>query len=103
MKIVDQVYRVTNTFPKTELFSLTDQMKRAAISIPSNIAEGFPRQSKKEYRQFLSIALGSCSELETQLIIAKSRNYVNEAESESLEGIINYECKMIQNLLKLLK
>ena len=101
MEITDLIYKITANFPKSELFCLTSQMRRAAISIPSNIAEGFPRQRKKEYKHFLSIALGSCTELETQLIIAKRRNYVKEEESSSIESIINYECKMILNLLKL--
>jgi four helix bundle protein len=78
-------------------------MRRAAISIPSNIAEGFSRFGKKEYRRFLSISLGSCTELETQVIIAKRRNYINEDESVRLEELINYECKMILNMLKLLE
>lgn len=101
MQIVDHIYRVTDKFPKNELFSLTDQMRRAAISIPSNIAEGFPRQHKKEYRHFLSIALGSCTELETQLLIAKKRNYVDEKDFALLEDMINHEQCMIISLLKL--
>jgi len=103
IEITDLIYKITDKFPKNELFSLTAQMRRAAISISSNIAEGFPRHSKKEYKHFLSIALGSCSELETQVIIAKRKKYVSEEGSVNLENMINYESKMILNLLKLLK
>lgn len=67
--LVKEIYKLTNELPKTEQFSLTDQMRRAAISIPSNIAEGYRRKGKQEFLQFLSIANGSAAELETQLII----------------------------------
>jgi four helix bundle protein len=70
IEIVDMVYTMTGTFPKEERYGLTTQMQRAAVSIASNIAEGFARQHTKEYQQFCYIALGSCAELETQLIIA---------------------------------
>ena len=65
MEIVNRVYTVTADYPKEEIYGLTAQMRRAAISIPSNIAEGFMRQHNKEYKQFLYVALGSCAELET--------------------------------------
>ena len=69
MELVDEIYRLTNLLPKEELYCLSDQMRRAAISIPSNIAEGHGRQTSKEFRQFLSISKGSVCELETQLEI----------------------------------
>jgi len=65
MEIVTDIYTLTKKFPKEELFSLTSQLRRSAISIPSNIAEGFKRFHNKEYKQFLFITLGSCAELET--------------------------------------
>ena len=68
---VKQTYQLTQKFPKTEIYGLTNQIRRAAISIPSNIAEGQGRNSAKEFRQFLAIALGSIAEVETQLIIAR--------------------------------
>jgi four helix bundle protein len=71
IEIVDLVYEVTKRFPAEERFGLATHMQRTALSIPSNIAEGFARQHKKEYQQFCSIALGSCAELETQAIVAK--------------------------------
>ena len=69
IELVKDVYEMTGLFPKEELYGLTSQIRRSAISIPSNIAEGFTRFYNKEYRQFLYIALGSCAELETQIII----------------------------------
>ena len=69
IELVITIYKVTKDFPKEETYGLISQMRRSAISVPSNIAEGAARQSKKEFRQFLYIASGSVSELETQLII----------------------------------
>lgn len=66
-----QVYKLTDKFPRSELYALVDQMRRASVAIPSNIAEGFRRKGTKEYIQFICIALGSASELETQLIISQ--------------------------------
>jgi four helix bundle protein len=76
-QLVGAVYRLTQAFPKEELFGLTSQMRRAAVSIPSNIAEGSARTGEREFAQFLNIARGSLSELETQLIIASDLGYVS--------------------------
>ena len=78
IEVVKDIYILTKKFPKEELCGLTSQMRRSAVSIPSNIAEGFRRYHNKEYKQFLYIALGSCAELETQIIIANELNYTNE-------------------------
>ena len=67
MELAEMVYKITNGFPKEEIYGLTSQMRRSAVSIPSNIAEGQLRTSQKEFAQFVSIALGSCAELSTQL------------------------------------
>ena len=75
-KLVSTIYRVTQTFPKEEMFGLTAQMRRASVSIPSNIAEGVARTGSREYAQFLNIARGSLSELETQLFIACDLGYL---------------------------
>ena len=70
MDLVTKIYQVSHKFPREEIFALTSQLRRAAVSVPSNIAEGQGRNSTKEFRQFLAISLGSVAELETQLIIA---------------------------------
>ena len=73
-----EVYKITKQFPKEELYALTSQMKRSAVSIPSNIAEGAGRKGKAEYCRFLYIALGSASELETQIEIACRLNFLSD-------------------------
>ena len=78
MDFVTRLYKVTATFPKEEIYGLTNQMRRAAISVPSNIAEGSARKSNKEFIQFLHIALGSCVEIETQLIISNNLKFMND-------------------------
>ena len=80
MNLVDAVYNATKTFPKEELYGLTSQIRRAAVSVPSNLAEGAARTGRKEFAQFLSIARGSLSELETQILIAKRQGYLQNAE-----------------------
>ncbi len=81
---VTKVYRFTGTFPKEEMYGLTNQMRRAAISVPSNIAEGAARRSNKEFIQFLYVALGSAAEIETQLIIANNLEYIRKKDFEEL-------------------
>jgi len=76
MGLVKMAYVVTQTFPKEELYGLTSQMRRAAVSIPSNLAEGAARSTKKEFAQFVSISKGSLSELETQMLIAADLGYL---------------------------
>ena len=78
--LVLMIYKITKNFPKQEIFSLTNQMCRAAVSITSNIAEGFARQSFKEKLQFYYIALGSLTELQNQVLIAKDLGYLNQAD-----------------------
>lgn len=79
------IYNITNEFPKAETYGLANQMQRAAVSIPSNIAEGCARSSAKETARFLDIAIGSIAELETQLIIASKLGYINKSLNEILE------------------
>lgn len=79
LDLAEGVYQCTSSFPKSELFGLTAQMRRAAVSIPSNIAEGRARSSTKEFLQFLSIALGSLAELETQFELAVRLGYTDSA------------------------
>jgi four helix bundle protein len=80
MALVKQVYELTGKFPSSEAFGLTGQMRRAAVSIPSNLAEGAARAGAKEFGQFLNIAKGSLSELETQTLIAKDLGYAGSVE-----------------------
>ena len=100
IEIVSDIYILTKKFPKEELFSLTSQLRRSAISIPSNIAEGFKRFHNKEYKQFLFITLGSCAELETQIIIAKELKYINENEEAKLVEKLDHVCRMTSSLIK---
>ena len=78
IELVTDIYRVTRGFPKDELYGLTSQIRRAAVSIPSNIAEGQGRLTRGEFRQFLGQARGSYAELETQLIIARNLGYLSQ-------------------------
>jgi len=97
--VVKDIYILTKKFPKEELYGLNSQMRRSAVSIPSNIAEGFRRYHNKEYKQFLYIALGSCAELETQIIIANELDYINETEKTELIEKIKYICRMTVKLI----
>ena len=98
---VEMVYRIVKSFPREEIYALSDQLKRAVVSIPSNIAEGASRNSNKEFVQFLYIALGSASEVETQLIIAKRLNYIMSIENELNE--ITKIRKMLNGLISSIK
>jgi len=100
IEIVDSIYGITESFPRKELYGLASQMQRSAVSIPSNIAEDFVRGHTAEYKQFLRIALGSCAELDTQLIIAERRKYVMQTDVLILQEKLDYESRMIMNLIK---
>ncbi len=76
--LVERIYKITETFPQSEIYGLTNQMRRSAVSIPSNISEGAARSSNKEFVQFLYISLGSLSELETHLIISGKLGYIED-------------------------
>ena len=99
MEIVIIIYTLTSKYPKEELFSLVSQMRRAAVSMPSNIAEGFARQHNKEYAQFLYISLGSAAELETQIEISFKLNYINESSKNELVEKINQFSRMTKSLI----
>lgn len=92
--LVDEIYNLTKVFPKEEMFGLSQQMKRAAVSIPSNIAEGAGRNSELQFIQFLSIASGSATELETQSIIANRQNYISNEQLEIILKLIDDIQKM---------
>jgi len=103
MTLLKEIYSATKDFPKEEKFGLISQIQRAAVSIPSNIAEGCGRHSNKEFFQFLSIAQGSSYELETQLIIAKELNYMPEVSFESINSQIQEVQKMLFAFKKIIQ
>ncbi|VUZ84920.1 hypothetical protein MELA_01295 [Candidatus Methylomirabilis lanthanidiphila] len=98
-----EVYRIACTFPSSEQYGLASQMKRAAVSIPSNIAEGYKRRSRKEYLQFLSIANGSTGELETQLLISKDLGFLDIEDFQRVSKLSEEISKGLGNLMKALK
>ena len=102
IELVKSVYKTTDKFPRQEMYGLVSQIRRAAVSIPSNVAEGFRRFHNKEYRQFLYTSLGSCAELETQITIARELNYLApDCETQLLEKL-DHICRMTSNLIKML-
>ena len=104
IKIVFLVYKLTKDFPKEEIYALTSQLKRASVSIPSNIAEGFGRQTDKSFNHFLNISRGSLNEIETQLIIAKELEFVIDNNLyDEIIFLIEEESKMINAFSKNLK
>ncbi|MFA9373720.1 MAG: four helix bundle protein [Poseidonibacter sp.] len=99
--LVEDVYKLVKLLPKEETYALSDQMRRSAVSIPSNIAEGFDRNSIKEYIHFLYISMASASELETQIIISNKIGYILEIKN-ILDELIQIK-KMLRGLIKSLK
>jgi four helix bundle protein len=97
------VYEVTRSFPRDEIYGLTNQLRRASVSIPSNIAEGYGRLSREQYRHFLGIAQGSNLELQTQLVIAKELGYAAESAVGKVEAVSYEVGKMLTALLKKLQ
>ena len=98
MDLVIAIYRIVASFPKEEIYGLSSQIKRAAVSIPSNIAEGSRRSSRKDFRNFLLIAFGSGSELETQLEIAERLSFVQKSDLVLAENLLSEIMKMINKL-----
>ncbi|MBP2618544.1 four helix bundle protein [Chryseobacterium jejuense] len=96
---VTEIYRITEVFPKNEVYGLISQIRRTAVSIPSNIAEGNSRRSKLDYLQFLKISRGSCAEVETQLIISKNLKFLNEEDYLKLNQEIIEIMKMLNGLI----
>jgi four helix bundle protein len=95
-----EVYRITKNFPKEELFALTNQLRRAVVSIPSNIAEGCGRGTNKEYAQFIQIAMGSAYEVDYQLLLSKDLGYLEKVEYEKLNDRIDKIKRQLASLLK---
>jgi four helix bundle protein len=100
MDIAVKVYQISNTFPSDERFGLTSQIRRCAVSIASNIAEGAGRQTKKEFANFLHIAQGSLSELDTQLELAKTLGYVTSENWENIDAMLLEEDKILSGLIR---
>lgn len=98
VELVTEIYRITKRFPAVEQFGLISQLQRAAVSAPANIAEGYGRNTQKEYVYFLRIAGGSLSELETLLTIAKNLRYISPQECSKLEKQLEEISKMLYSL-----
>ena len=103
MDLVTDVYNVTDSFPKREVYSLTDQIRRAAVSVPSNIAEGQAHFSKAEFSHFLRHSAGSLAELETQLLIAERLKYTGPDKIQSLLKQVIEVGKLLNGLVSSLK
>ena len=98
-EIALEAYKVTQGFPREELYGLTAQMRRAAVSVPCNISEGHSRRATKDYQRFLKIAAGSCAELETQTEIALTLGYLNATACEGIMERIDHERRMLRKLI----
>ena len=101
MDLVDMIYEITREFPDEEKFGLSSQMRRAAVSIPSNLAEGAAREGKMEFANFINIAKGSLSELETQVIISERQSYIDE--KKELIGLIEKISSQLSGLHRHIK
>ena len=101
--LVIRMYKLTEKFPKSEIYGLTSQMRRAVVAIPSNIAEGYLRSHTKEYAQFINIAFSSGAELDTQLEISKLLHYVSQNEYSDIVNLLNEIMRMLNKLSRVLK
>jgi four helix bundle protein len=99
MDLVIEIYRTTQTFPKEEIFGLISQLRRAAVSVPSNIAEGQGRLTEKEFRLFLGNARGSLAEVETQIIIANNLGYLDDPEFQKLSAMFAEVGRILNGLI----
>lgn len=98
IELVEEIYKITRGFPHEELYGITSQMRRAAVAIPSNIAEGYARKSYKEHLQFYLIAFASAQELETQLIISKKLKLVSFENVRTAENLVDEVCRMLNKM-----
>lgn len=102
--LVVRIYQLVKSFPQEELYALTNQIKRAAVSVPSNIAEGYGRNTDKSFSHFIDISRGSLNELETQLIIAKELDFISNIDLfDKIMSLLQEESKMINAFSKTLK
>ena len=100
MTLATDIYKLTELFPRSEIYGLTSQLRRAAVSVPSNIAEGAARRSSKEFSQFLSIAGGSLSELDTQVEIAANLEYLTSENRQSVDHKVSAIAAKLAGLIK---
>lgn len=103
MALVTEVYMLTNSFPKEELYGLSSQIKRSSISIPSNIAEGYGRSGNKDYLKFLNISIGSLFEMQTQIEIAFNLNYVTKEQFNNIYELSKEIERMISSYSRKIK
>jgi len=103
MDLADRVYSLTDSFPKFETYGLCDQLRRAAVSIPSNVAEGSSRTSEAEFTHFLEYSIGSCFEVETQMEIAKRRGYITDKQFYGLLDQLQLEERQINQFISKVK
>jgi four helix bundle protein len=103
MKLAIEIYAATQPFPKEERYGITNQLRRAAVSVPSNIAEGQARYSQKEFHHFLSQARGSLVEIQTQLLIAKDLKYLAPARADGLLAATNELGRLLNGLIASIK
>ena len=101
--LVKQVYQLTQGFPKEEIYGLTSQLRRAVVSVPSNIAEGHSRSGTRDFIQFISLAIGSLAEVETQLLLAQDLDYLKEIEIKNTIENIHELQRMLHGLRTALK
>jgi four helix bundle protein len=103
MELAEHVYLLTDSFPKSETYGMTSQIRRSAISIPSNLAEGHGRTSSKEFLHFIAIAYGSICELETQILLSHRLKYIDIPDSETVLALLIETSKTIRGLQKAIK
>ena len=99
MDLVEMVYKASGQFPREELYGLTNQLRRAVVSVPSNIAEGQGRRSDNDFRRFLAIGHGSLREVETQVLIAQRLHYLTEAQTQTLLALSGEVGRLITGLI----
>lgn len=103
MSLVNEIYKISQNFPSTEVYGLTSQIRRCAVSIPSNIAEGYGRKSTGDYKRFLQIAVASLFELQTQIEIAFNLNYITKDKFNSFLELTNELDRMLSSLITKIK
>ena len=103
MKLVEEIYKMTGSYPNEEKFGLVSQMRRAAVSIPSNIAEGASDRTNSQFINYLSTAIGSLAELDTQIEISKNLGFIDENSFESISDLISKTKALVYGLRKSLK